>query len=110
VIPDPAPPYTVDLSGIARDEIRALLVRAAQLHLTNVVVPVLQDIGERLRMRPTKWGDPLYHLRHLKATAYRGVLQPLVEYYSLHDRIPIVTLWHVRPMVGQPLAPPDNGY
>jgi hypothetical protein len=109
VIPDPAPPYAVDLTGTANDEIRSILTRAVSMNQGPMIVPVLEEIGELLRMRPTSWGDPLFRLRNMNATVYRGVLQPLMALYSVHDRIPIVTLWHMYAVPGHALSGDDNG-
>jgi hypothetical protein len=74
MIPDPSPPFTVELSGLVRDRLADILRRAAEQLSLAEVTPVLTDVGERLRMDPRGWGDPLRDLRHMQLTFYRGIL------------------------------------
>jgi hypothetical protein len=109
MIPDPSPPFTVEMSGSARDQLAAALRRAAELQVSAEVIPVLTDVSERLRTDPRGWGDPLRDLRHLHLTFYRGILHPFIVYFSVHQRIPLVSVWHFKVQPGHPLVPPGNG-
>ena len=104
MIPDPAPPFEVEMNGIVKERLVALLRRAKDLNLVEDVVPILTDISVRLRMDPRGWGDPLRDFRHMKQTFFRGYLKPFIAHYSVHDRIPFVTLWHLDVEPDHPLA------
>ncbi|HKB02467.1 MAG TPA: hypothetical protein VKD90_09615 [Gemmataceae bacterium] len=41
-------------------------------------------------------------------TEYRLVRERLIVSYSIHDRIPMVTVWRFDAGPGHPLAPPPN--
>jgi hypothetical protein len=45
----------------------------------------------------------------MQLTFYRGILKPFIVYYSVHQRIPIVSVWRVAVDPDDPLAqPPEN--
>ena len=51
-----------------------------------------RDIFEALRQDSRRAGDPLRHLRGVKMTEYRLYRGQLIVNYSVHDRIPMVTI------------------
>jgi len=110
MIPDPSPPFTVEMSGMVQDRLAVILRRAKDQQRWAEVTPVLSDISERLRMDPRGWGDPLRDLRQMQLTFYRGILKPFIVYYSVHQRIPIVSVWRIEVDSDDQLTPPtENG-
>jgi hypothetical protein len=57
-----------------------------------------------LRYHPRSWGDPIRNLRGLQQVQYRGIISPLIAYYSVHERAPIVVLGDVVAKPDHPLA------
>lgn len=109
MIPDPAPPYEVGMSQLLSERIERLSDLAHARGLASFD-PTVTSIMESLRTAPRDAGDPLRHLRGMSSTLYRLVRDKLVVYYSVHDRIPTVTIWRFEPGSGHPLAPPPpNG-
>ena len=103
-IPDPAPPYSVDMSGRARDQLRDIIRRAERAGRTKEMVSHLEAAGEALRMRLYRWGDPLRHLRHAKQTLFRAYRPPFIVHYTVLDRFPNVSVWHFEIEPNDPLA------
>src|SRR5205085_11316866 len=95
MIPDPSPPFSVEMRGIFRDQLAAILQRSHQLAIATEIAAMLTNILQKVTMRPRKWGDPLRHFPHTQFTMYRGYDKPLIVYYAVHDRIPIVSLLHL---------------
>jgi hypothetical protein len=109
MIPDPAPPYEVGMSDNLREHIGRLSERAASLGIGAEFRDAVREVFEALRQDPHRAGDPIRKLRGLKMTEYRLVRDQLIVNYSVHDRIPMVTVWRFVPTSGHPLAPPDKG-
>jgi hypothetical protein len=110
MIPDPAPPFEVGMSQLLRERIEHLTDLAHARGLGTTFDTIVDRIMETLRMSPRESGDPLRHLRGLSSTLYRLVRDRLIVHYSVHDRIPMVTVWRFEPGRGHPLAPPPpNG-
>ncbi len=110
MIPDPAPPFEVGMSQLLRERINRLSGLAYARGFAGSFDAAVEGIMETLRMSPRESGDPLRHLSGLSSTLYRLVRERLVVHYSVHDRIPMVTVWRFEPGPGHPLAPPPpNG-
>ena len=110
MVPDPAPPFEVGMSQLLRERIERLSALAHARGLGASFDAAVDRIFETLRVSPRKSGDPLRNLRGLSSTLYRLVRERLTVYYTVHDRIPMVTLWRFEPGPGHPLAPaPPNG-
>lgn len=80
--------------------------RAAAVGSQSEVAVLLRIIDDDLHQRPRVWGDPLRNFRQLQMVQYRGLLHPLLAFYTVHDRLPLVVLSHVKAVKGHPLAGP----
>ena len=110
MIPDPSPPFELGMSDQLREKIRALGIRAGKLGFGHAFRDSVQSIFEALRLSPRAAGDPLRHRRQLKLVEYRIIRDKLIVHYTVHERIPMVTVWRFVPVLGNPLAsPPNNG-
>ncbi len=110
MIPDPAPPFEVGMSDNLREHIRDLLRWAAARGIGISFRDTVRDILAALRDDPRGAGDPLRQLQGLSSHLYRLVRERLIVHYTVHDRIPMVTVWQFEPGPGHPLAPPPpNG-
>lgn len=103
-IPDPAPPYSVDMSGLVRDQLTAILRRAALAGRADEFLGHLTEAREALRLEAYDWGDPLRHLHYLKQTMFRAYRPPLIVHYTVFDHFPFVSIWHVLIEPNDPLA------
>jgi hypothetical protein len=111
MVPDPAPPFEVGMSQLLRDRIARLSDLAHARGIGPSFDAAIERISETLRMKPRESGDPLRHLRGMTSTLYRLVQDRLIVHYTIHDRIPMVTVWRFEPGSGHPLAPPPpNGH
>lgn len=110
MIPDPSPPFELGMSEGLREHIRRLSRKAAARGIASSFRETVEGILEGLRQDPRGAGDPIRRLRGLSMTEYRIVREQLIVSYSVHDRIPMVTVWRLEPGPGHPLAPPPpNG-
>jgi hypothetical protein len=110
MIPDPAPPFEVGMSELLRQRVREWSDRAASRGFAEAFDSAIDRILDQLRTQPREWGEPSHHLRGLGMTAFRKMYERLLVIYSVHDRIPMVTIWNIYPTAGHPLAPPPpNG-
>jgi hypothetical protein len=107
MIPDPSPPFDFGTSQLVREGITDLVRRSAAIGLGAEMRQTLVYIEEQLRMRPRDWGEPSHHLKGLQMTAFKKMYKWLLVVYTVHDRIPMVTLWNVIPTSGHPLADPN---
>jgi hypothetical protein len=109
--PDLAPPFEVQMSDILRAHIRGLLERAAVRGIGPSFRAAIDDIFVALRDYPRRAGDPLRNLRGMTSTLYRISRHGLIVHYTVHDRIPMVTVWRFDPGPHHPLTPPPpNGH
>jgi hypothetical protein len=109
MIPDPPPPFDLDMSQMLRDHIRELGRRAVRAGIGGEFRDAVADVLEQLRTRPREWGEPFRNLRGFQMTARLAVHRQLRIVFSVHERVPLVVLWSLDPVSGHPLAPPDNG-
>lgn len=111
MIPDPAPPFEVQMSDDLREHIRELLRRAAARGIGAAFRNAVQSVLTALRDDPREAGDPLRNLRGLSSVLYRISRKELIVHYTVHNRIPMVTVWRFEPGPHHPLAPPPpNGH
>lgn len=110
MVPDPAPPYEVAMSPLLRDRIKRFSRLANAKGFASAFDASVERIMGMLRMSPRESGDPIRHLRGFTSMQYRIVRDRLIVHYTVHDRIPMVTVWRFEPGPGHPLAPPPaNG-
>ncbi|HEX3148337.1 MAG TPA: hypothetical protein VHR66_09660 [Gemmataceae bacterium] len=94
------------LRGHIGDLIRRATAHGIGVEFRNAVV----DILFALRDDPREAGDPLRKLRGMNSILYRVSRNSLIGYYTIHERIPMVTVWQFEPSPQHPLAPPSaNG-
>ena len=103
MIPDPAPPFELDLSGLLRDQIRRMLRRAVVKGVGSPIQQSVAEIFKRLIMKPREWGDPIRNLQHARLVEYHGRHGDFLAIYAVHDRIPMVFLNHLIPLPRNPL-------
>jgi hypothetical protein len=110
MIPDPAPPFEVGMSQLLRERIERLTDLAHARGIGPSFDAAVDRIMELLRTAPRESGDPLRHLPGMSSVLYRAYRNDLIVHYTVHDRIPMVTLWQFEPDPHHPLAPPPaNG-
>ncbi len=103
MIPDPAPPFEVDASGIMKDRMRRMFARATELGVQAEIARALTSVLQHLVTEPREWGDPLWHLRAAQMTQYGGISEGMRCQYTVHDRIPTVVITNLFPIAGNPL-------
>lgn len=110
MVPDPAPPYELGMSQLLLERIERLSNLAAARGISVEFDGAVNRIMTMMRMSPRESGDPIRHLRGLSSMQFRIVRDRLIVHYTVHDRIPMVTIWSFEPGPGHPLAsPPPNG-
>ena len=98
MIPDPAPPYEVRLLGLAQQHIVDILTRVRVLGLWASVSQQMLLADDAMRTRPREWGDPIRNLRAIHQVQYRSVMDGLIFYYAVHERLPEVLVnWVTAP-------------
>ena len=103
MIPDPAPPYELGVSGMLRERIQRMLDRAAARGVGPEARQAVAGIIHRLVNEPRKWGDPVRNHRKAKLVEYNGRHGGFLAIYSVHERVPIVFLTQLVPQAGHPL-------
>jgi hypothetical protein len=104
MIPDPPPPFDLDISEAIREYIREMGRRARRAGIGPELRASVAEVMENLRIRPREWGEPFNNLRGFQMTARLAVHRKLRVVWSVHDRIPLVVLWSLSPTTGHPLA------
>ncbi len=102
--PEPSGPFEVEFSATERARLRQLGERAVQLGIGPRFVEEVRVILEKLAFSPREWGDPLYPYRALRLTMFRGIHSHLAVTFAVHDRLPIVFVRDIKPILGHPLA------
>jgi hypothetical protein len=98
------------MSHLLRERIEHLSDVAHARGLAGSFDSAVDQILQMLRMAPRESGDPLRRLHGMTSTLYRFYRHGLIGHYTVHDRIPMVTLWQFEPGPHHPLAPPPpNG-
>jgi hypothetical protein len=90
-------PCRVTYSGLVRDELRALILRAAARGRGSEFLAAARLIEERLRIYP-QFGEPLRDLVLEPLRLWIGVVPPLVVQYTLDEENRVV-------MVSVPIRP-----
>ena len=103
MIPDPAPPFEVDASGLFVERTRRMLTRAHELGIGPQIERTITEIYLQLRDRPREWGDPVQNFRNAHFVEYHGRHAQLLCVYSVHERIPTVVITQLIPQDGHPL-------
>jgi hypothetical protein len=103
MIPDPAPPYEVDASGLFVERTRRMLAHTGELGIGPQVERSVAEIFLQLRQRPREWGDPVWNFRMANFVEYHGRHNGLLCVYSVHVRIPTVVISRLVPQEGHPL-------
>lgn len=114
MIPDPAPPFEFDASGVLKERIRRMLLRAADIGLGEQISDAVAEILTNLIEKPREWGDPIANLRHAKFVVYHGRHENFLAVYGVHDRIPMVFLFDLivlpdNPLHGMEFGSPSTG-
>lgn len=104
MIPAPSPPFEFSATGKAKQSIIRIMARAASLGIRDDVDRWFQHMDVEARYHPRSWGDPIRNFRSLQQVLFRGRIGPLLAYYSVHDRLPMVILIDVAVEPDHPLA------
>jgi len=101
---EPAPPFEFSMLERAKESILRILARATALGIRTDVERLLKHIDVELKYHPRTWGDPIRNLRTLQQVQFRGRLEPLTVYYSVHERVPMVILGDIIVAQDHPLG------
>lgn len=55
-------------------------------------IAILDSAVHRLQTDPHGWGDPVYRSKTVDATAYRGIIRPIVFRYVIYEETRTVVL------------------
>jgi hypothetical protein len=98
-------PYRVAYSGLVRNELRDLIVRARGRGLAQQVLDAAKQIDDRLRVYP-QFGQPLRDLKLRPAQLWMACVPPLVVQYSVDDeRRVVMVVVPIRPLPNSGLDP-----
>src|SRR5262245_12413785 len=97
-------PFDVSLSQNLRDEIDGMRQAAESMGIGERFLVDLAEVIDFLERSPREWGDPLNNLPAMKLKMYRGIHAKLSVTYGVHERIPIVFVSKVKPILNHPLA------
>ena len=76
-------PYVVELTGIAREQLREIARRAARSFEGAAIVDAYERILVRLAADARAVGDPIYRLRRIKMDVLHFVDSPLYVQYGI---------------------------
>ena len=76
-------PYVVESTGIAREQLRAILRRAIRGDEYDVILAAIRRIQARLAADARAVGDPIYRLRRIKMDVLHFVDSPLYVQYGI---------------------------
>lgn len=76
-------PFQVSISGFHRLQIKLWAQEASQLGILERFVAEWTSKDNKLKNQPTRWGDPLYDLKHINARIYRGLGKLFVVNYAV---------------------------
>ena len=91
---DSPPRYTVELTGLARAQLRAAARYALYSCKVDTVVATARDILTRLPVAPDECGDTMHHLK-ARCTIRSAAVRPLYVEYAVHEQQPLVIVRHV---------------
>ena len=87
--------FTVDFTGFARSQLRAIARRAIYGGRGREVAAAVRTILARLSQDQREYGEPMYHLRAMRMHVRRAALAPLYVEYGVHEDQPIVIIRYV---------------
>jgi hypothetical protein len=97
-------PFQLELTANQRLRIRQLIDLARSAGIGPSFIADLTAIVANLIDRPRDWGDPLHGLRSLDLTMFRGIHAKIAVTFAVHDRLPIVFLREITPILDHPLG------
>lgn len=103
------PPYRVDQTSQARDDLRRLAQRAKSARIGLAYLHALRDVLARLESAPSHWGDPEHRTKQAGGVVYRGLRTPLLIQYVVYEAEKIVIVLSVRPVPGTALDDAGDG-
>jgi hypothetical protein len=80
-----APRFRVIHSGEILALLRGWGEIARQRGIVQDYTAALREIHENLSTDPTRWGDPVYRLRHLDLLVYRRLYAFFLVEYGVHE-------------------------
>ncbi len=86
------PAFVVDVTGVARSQLRAILRHARYGARRTEVTRAFERVVAKLKEAPRASGDPLYHMRKMKMLIHHLVDRPLYFEYGVHDEQPVVVI------------------
>jgi hypothetical protein len=97
-------PFQLELTANQRTRIRQLINQARSAGIGPSFIADLTAIVANLIDRPRDWGDPLHDLHSLDLTMFRGIHAKIAVTFAIHNRLPIVFLREIIPILDHPLA------
>jgi hypothetical protein len=85
--------YNLRHLPIVVEQIRNLAEQAEAKGSKPLLLAVLTEVLEILRVKPSTWGDPEYNLKKPGGCMYRGIADPVIVNYAVfeHEKIVLVT-------------------
>lgn len=98
--PDSA--FVVELTGLAREQLREIVRRAINTGRADAVVQAYESILSRLRADARAVGDPLYRFRGIRMDVLHFVDPPLYVQYGIPDARRVAIIRRFLRMSGPP--------
>lgn len=88
-------PFTVEVTGFARAQIREISRRAIYTETGDAVAAAFRELLTRLRASARELGEPMYHLRKMRMEVRNAAVPPLYIEYGVHEEHPLVVIRQV---------------
>jgi hypothetical protein len=88
-------PAIVELTGLARAQLRAVSRYATYAVAGEAVAEAARELFARLRSDPREFGAVMYRVRKLRMEVRHAVVPPLYVEYGIRDQRPHVIIRHV---------------
>ena len=92
-------PYTLDMSGLKRAQLRDLLARASRSGVFPEISAACRRIAARLRTDPLGAGEPLYNLGPPSIAVRKVADRPVVFEYGVMEQQRVVLIRDIRSMI-----------
>jgi hypothetical protein len=95
--------YVVELTGIAREQLREIVRRAIQRGEDNAALAAYRTILARLGKDARAVGDPIYRFRGIRMDVLHFVEPPLYVQYGIPDARRVAIIRRFVKMTGPPV-------
>ena len=86
--------YTLIHSGKMTAIAKDLYEQAKAMGKGAVFVEAMKRVLTDLETRPREFGEPAYHLYAMKLEMRKGIIDPIVVLYGVHEEKPLVFIQH----------------